>query len=154
LRVPLLRSPDAPSFVLEEDSAGGTFAIVGRGYPVQTATGETARAILPVGSVAEQIGASFGAYRVGIEAGVAGARAERRAGFVFAAMADRTVWQQDRWSATLGFGYEVVPLVELPAEKGDTSTYEGLVHGPRVTPALSFSLMPTVPRMRMPAGRR
>jgi len=151
LRAPLFDSAGSPRYEMEETSAGLSASIGGRAiFPVNH---QVLAGIETLGMIDTRLGAAFGRNRLWSEfAGGAGAE-KGYSDLILALGADRALWQSGPFSFMLGGAYEVVfDLYRAPGEK--TSTRHYLLHGPRLTPSLSFSLLSGIPFHGLPAGRR
>ncbi|HWZ89448.1 MAG TPA: hypothetical protein VNW92_11380 [Polyangiaceae bacterium] len=151
-RVPLFGTADSPNYQMDETSAGISLSLGGRGvFPVTN----TARAgIENLGLVDTRLGAAFGSNRIWAEfAGGAGA-SKGYSDHILALGADRALWQSGPLAFMLGAGYEVVfDLYRAPG--ATTSSRRYLLHGPRLTPSLSFSLLSSSAGFHgLSAGRR
>jgi hypothetical protein len=149
-RVPLIVGRDAPDWKLMESSAGFLFNVVGRAYPFSTTSSV---GVQPVGSFGMRLGVGFGDYRVWSELLGAGTRTFGYADLVLAVGADRTVWEQGRLAFLFGAAYDFVfNLYRAPgAERADSRYF---LHGPRLTPSLSYTFLRTGTIPSLPVGRR
>jgi len=151
LRAPLFGSVDSPRYQMDETSAGLSASIGGRAvFPVNN---QSRAGIETLGLIDMRLGAAFGRNRIWSEfAGGAGAE-QGYSDLILAFGADRALWQSGRFSFMLGGGYEVLfDFYRAPGEK--TSSRRYLLHGPRLTPSLSFSLLSSIPFHGLPTGRR
>jgi hypothetical protein len=150
-RAPLFGSADAPRYEMDETSAGVSLSLGGRAlFPVSN----TSRpGIETLGLIDVRLGGAFGRNRIwGEFAGGAGAT-KGYSDLILALGADRALWQSGPLAFMLGGGYEVVfDLYRAPGEKTSSERY--LLHGPRLTPSFSFSLVSRSPFYGLPAERR
>lgn len=151
LRAPLFGTADSPRYHLVETSAGLAASLGGRGvFPVNH---RSLAGIQTLGLIDMRLGAAFGQNRIWSEvAGGTGAE-KGYSDLILALGADRALWQSGPLAFMLGGSYEVVfDLYRAPGEK--TSRRHYLLHGPRLTPSLSFSLLSKIPFHGLPAARR
>jgi hypothetical protein len=151
LRAPLFGSADSPRYRMDETSAGLSASIGGRAvFPVNN---RSRAGIETLGLIDTRLGAAFGRNRIWSEfAGGAGAE-HGYSDLILALGADRALWQSGPLAFMLGASYEFVfDLYRAPGEKTVSRRY--LLHGPRLTPSFSFSLLSGIPFHGLTTGRR
>jgi hypothetical protein len=149
-RVPL-RGAEESGWRLHEDAgAGFSVSVGGRGFPVSTTS---AVGVEPLWFLDERLGVAFGPHRIWAEFAGGPGRTTGYADIILAAGADRVLFETGRLALMLGAGYEAVwNVYKAPGEQRSSQRY--FLHGPRVTPSLSFTFLQNVPRIGLPAGRR
>jgi hypothetical protein len=149
-RVPL-RGAEGPAWKLHDDASPGfSISLGGRGFPVSTTS---SWGVMPLFFIDERLGAAFGPHRIWFEFAGGPGRTTGYADIVLAAGADRALLEAGRLALMLGAGYEVVwNVYKAPGEQRSSQRY--VLHGPRLTPSLSFTFLENVPRIGLPAGRR
>jgi len=149
-RVPL-RGADGTGWKVRDDgSPGFSVSVGGRGFPASTTSSV---GVQPLFFLNDRLGVAFGRNRIWGEFAGGPGRTMGYADILVAAGADRVLFEAGRLALMLGAGYEAVwNVYKAPGEQRSSQRY--FLHGPRVTPSLSFNLLRDVPRMGLPAGRR
>jgi len=149
-RVPLIAGRDAPQWRMRESSAGFLLSAGGRGYPLLTTSSV---GIEPIAAFVMRMGAGFGDYRAWGEVAAAGGRSTGYTNLDLAAGADRVIWQEGPLAFLFGAGYDFVfTFYRAPdAQKAESGAF---LHGPRLTPSLSFTFLQNIGIPSLSAGRR
>ena len=151
LRAPLFGSADSPRYQMDETSAGLAASVGGRA--VVPVNNRDRAGIQTLGLIDTRLGAAFGANRIWSEFAGGTGPEQGYADLILAVGADRALWQKGRFAFMLGGAYEVVfDLYRAPGEKTASRRY--LLHGPRLTPSFSFSLLSGIPFHGLTTGRR
>jgi hypothetical protein len=149
-RVALNGDAGAPTWKMAEDSAGLLTMIGGRGFPFSTTH---AVGIEPLWLMDVRVGAAFGRTRLWGEFAGGQGRTTGYGDIVLSAGGDYAVWESGRFAFMLGAAYEVVfNLYKPPEEQRGSQRFT--LHGPRLTPSLSYTLLENALRGHLPAGRR
>jgi hypothetical protein len=150
-RLPLFGTAGAPSYRLDDTSAGALLSVGGRGlFPV---TNTSHDGIGALALVVMRLGAAFGPNRLWGEFAGGTSTAHGYSDIVLAFGGDHTLWQSGLVSFALGGAYEgVFELYRAPGAKSSAQRY--FLHGPRVTPSLTLSLVSSAQFHDLPAGRR
>lgn len=144
VRVPL------GAFEPEATSTGYLVGVGGRAFPIST-TNRTG--VVPIGAALVRMGGVNEQGRLFGEVW-GGGDAHQHSGYLGLGLAgDRPLWARGRWGLTYGLAYEAVLTYRLHDDQ--SSSLEYVLHGPRITPALSFApLSPDSRYAGFPLGRR
>ena len=140
-RIDLLSGPDDPRWKVTSTAVGASAGFGARAYP---AVSHEIDGTKPGWSVEERIAISFGRNRLLADL-AADTRDSRSSGLYFVVLGaevDRALWERGRWAVWLGAGYDLALFYKRPETQtaGPLALYHAL-HGPRITPALSFALL-------------
>jgi hypothetical protein len=146
-RVPM-SSAEGPRWGMDSASPGFLFGLGSRIFPVKTTS---ATGFEPLWMAFVREGVTFGPYRAWVEVA---AGEDAGADFVIAIVSiggDRVLWERGRWLVALGAGYDLGATA--PTAGQDPPSRYGL-HGPHLTPSLSFAPLALEPLAGLPAGHR
>lgn len=146
-RVALAGGPGDPSWSLSPSSPGFLVGAGGRAFPVSTTS---AVGFQPVWTAFFREGIAFGLHRAWIEVS-GGEDPTSRFGLVMVSLGgDRVLWRNAHWMFSLGAGYDLGATAALV----DNAPTRFVLHGPRVTPALSFAPLRLSPTLGFPDDHR
>ena len=145
-RIALAGAPDRP-WSLSPTSPGFLVGVGVRAFPVSTTS---TVGLEPAWTAFFREGLSLGAYRAWIEAS-GGEDPTSRFGLAMMSLGgDRVLWRNTRWLVSAGVAYDVAVTGALVEH---APTRYGL-HGPRVTPAVSFAPLNLSPVAGFPDDHR